>query len=221
MPGITDALISSANHMLALERGLAVIQSNVGNASTPGYARQDLVAIDSSSTAGAFREQSSRDQYAEQAVRGENSLLGRFDQISSALQLVEPNFGASADAEIPKAIGNLFATFSALSANPNDTRSRQSVLERASQLGRTFNNAARSLQSAMAEARHQVSVSVDNINRLAALVRDFNVKRAGSAGVAGDSLVDAKLHEALEQLSEFADVHGLPQTDGSLTLLLG
>ena len=66
MPGITDALQASANSMLALERGLAVIQSNVGNASTPGYARQDLVAVDSSSIGGALIQVSSRDEYAEQ-----------------------------------------------------------------------------------------------------------------------------------------------------------
>jgi flagellar hook-associated protein 1 len=221
MPGISDALIASANHLLGLERGLAAIQSNVGNASTPGYVRQDLVSIDSSSVAGTLKQVSSRDEYAEQSVRQQNSLLGYFDQLSSALRFVEPNFGPSADAEIPKAIGALFATFSALTANPNDTRARQLVLDRASQLGRTFNSAARTLQDATGEARHQVSASVESVNRLAALVRDFNLQQSGDASVAGDALVDAKLHEALEQLSEFAGVQLLRQNDGSLTLLLG
>jgi flagellar hook-associated protein 1 FlgK len=212
--------MSSANHLLALERGLSVIQSNVANASTPGYARQDLVGIDSPSVSGALRQQSSRNEYAEQAVRQQNSLLGRFDQTSSALRLIEPNFGPGADAEIPKAIGALFATFSALTTNPNDNRSRQLVLDRAAQLGRTFNSAARSLQNAAGEARHQVSVSVASVNRLAALVRDFNVKQAGSVSAAGDAAVDAKLHDTIEQLSEFAGVQLLRQNDGGLTLLL-
>src|SRR3989442_15403437 len=86
-----------------------------------------------------------------------SSALGHFDQVSSTLRLVEPNFGPSVDAEIPKAISNLFASFSALTANPNDTRSRQLVLDRAGQLGRTFNSSARDLQTAAGEARRQVS----------------------------------------------------------------
>src|SRR4051812_17012459 len=103
MPGITDALIASANHMRELSRSLTVIQSNVGNASTPGYARQDLVAQDTGFGDVFVRQQSSRDEYAEQAVRQQNALLGRFDQLSSVLRLVEPSFGASNDAGIPKA----------------------------------------------------------------------------------------------------------------------
>lgn len=42
MSGISDALSSSANNLRNLNRSLNIIQSNVGNASTPGYARQDV-----------------------------------------------------------------------------------------------------------------------------------------------------------------------------------
>src|SRR6185295_2118921 len=97
---------------------------------------------------------SSRNDYAEQTVHQQNSLLGKFDQISTVLKVVEPSFGPTADAEIPKAIGDLFASFSSLTANPNDTRSRQIVIDEATQLGRTFNNAARDLQNSLAESRH-------------------------------------------------------------------
>ena len=221
MPGISDALYASANHMLALGRSLAVIQSNVGNASTPGYARQDLVSIDSPSVAGALAQVSSRNEYAEQAVRQQNSLLGRFDQTATALEFVEPNFGAGADAQIPKAIGALFATFSALTNDPNGSGPRQLVLDRAAQLGRTLNSAAQTLGKSEAEARHQVSVSVDSINRLGALVRQFNVNQAASASAAGNAAVEAKLYDTLEQLSEVSDVQMLRQSDGSISLLLG
>src|SRR6266567_5988300 len=69
MSGISDALKSSANHLLSLERSLAIIQSNVGNASTPGYARQDLGAAINGATADPLQQQSSRDEFAETAVR--------------------------------------------------------------------------------------------------------------------------------------------------------
>src|SRR5207249_1325790 len=95
MSGISDALNSSANNLRDLERSLATIQRNVGNASTPGYARQDTgAALD---TAEALQQQSSRDEYAETAVRRNNSQLGQFDQLSSILSSVEPDFGVSGD----------------------------------------------------------------------------------------------------------------------------
>src|SRR5205823_3522741 len=99
-----------------------------------------------------------------------------------------------------------FGSVSALTANPNDTRSRQLVLDQASRLSRTFNNAARSLQDIAAEAHRQVSVAVDSVNRLAGLVRDFNVKQAADASASTDATLDARLHDTLQQLSEFADV---------------
>ena len=222
MSGISDALKSSANNLQSLSRSVAIIQSNVGNASTPGYARQDLVsALDASSTAEALLQRSSRDEFAEQVVRRQSSQLGHFDQLSSVLAQVEQGFGASGDAEIPKGISNLFATFSALTTNPNDNGSRQLVLDRAGQLARSFNSASAALGVTLADSRRQVSASVDSINHLAGLVRDFNSSQRHSAGVVSDSGVDARLHATLEQLSEFAGVQTLQQSDGSLTLLLG
>jgi len=59
-----------------LEQSLSIIQSNVSNASTPGYARQDLVSVDSATSAEGLTPRSSRDAFAEQAVRGQNSEQG-------------------------------------------------------------------------------------------------------------------------------------------------
>src|SRR5258706_7187988 len=219
MSGISSALNSSANHLQSLERSLAIIQSNVGNASTPGYARQDLGA--SLEAGSAFQQLSSRDEFAELAVRRQNSQLGHFDQLASVLALVESNVGASGDSEIPKSISNLFAAFSALTANPNDNAGRQVVLDRSAQLARTFNSAAASLGSIVADTRRQISGSVDTINHLAGLVRDFNTSQRNNAGDANAPVVDAQLHATLEQLSEFADVQAVRQSDGSITLLLG
>src|SRR5207245_988109 len=83
-----------------------------------------------------------------------------------------------------------------------------------------FNSTAASLGNTLADARQQVSASVDSINRLAGLIRDFNTSPRNSSGILSDPNVDAKLHAALEQLSEFANIQTLRQSDGSLTVLL-
>src|SRR5262249_51781683 len=151
MPGISDALHSAANNIASLEHSLDLIQNNVGNASTPGYARQDLVGVEGFDGSASTQQKSSRDEYAEEAVRRQNSLLGKSNTLAKLLGSAEPVFGPSADSEIPKAIGTLFGAFSALTVNPNDTRSRQVILDEATSLARTFNNAARNLQDVTAQ----------------------------------------------------------------------
>jgi flagellar hook-associated protein 1 len=221
MPGITQALEAAANHITALDRSLSIIQENIGNASTPGYARQDLgAAIDSASDSTVSVQQSSRNEFAETAVRQQNSLFGHFDQLSSGLESVETNFSASGDTGIPNAVNNLFASFSALSANPGDHTARQSVIDQATQLANTFNGTARNLAQIQGDTRQQVSSEVDTINHLAGLVQVYNSQHRTSASSVSDPIVDAKLHETLEQLSEFTNVQALKQNDGSITLLL-
>ena len=222
MSGISEALNAASNNITALERSLSAIQSNVDNASVPGYARQDLVgAIGSSSDAAVVDQQSSRNEYAESSVRQQNSLVGYFNTLTSILGSVEPNFSASGTTGIPNAINNLFAGFSALSTRPNDTSARQSVIEQARELARTFNSAAANLATIQGNARQQISSQVDTINHLASLVQAYNSTQQSNARGASDPIVDAKLNDTLEQLSGYADVQALKQNDGSITLLLG
>jgi flagellar hook-associated protein 1 FlgK len=222
MSGITDALNNAGNSMNALERALSVIQENVGNASTPGYARQDqAVAIDSSSDANVTQTISSRDQFAEAAVRQQNSLFGHYDQLNSILQSAQSNFPASGDSGIPAAINNLFSSFSALSTSPNDATARELVIAQAGQLASNFTSTSDNLAGIEASAKQQISSEVDTINHLASLVQQYNTtSQVNSAGVK-DPIVDAKLNDTLEQLSEFGNIQALQQSDGSISLLIG
>jgi len=166
-------------------------------------------------------QQSSRNEFAETAVRQQNSLLGHFDQLTSVLGSVEPNFSASGTTGIPGAINNLFAGFSGLSTNPNDTTARQSVIDQANEVAKSFNSAAANLANIQGNARQQISSQVDTINHLASLVQVYNTTQQSNAAGASDPIVDAKLHDTLEQLSGYADVQALKQNDGSISLLLG
>ena len=222
MSGISEALNAASNNIGSLERSLTIIQANVDNASVPGYARQDLVgAIGQSSDSAVVDQQSSRNEYAETSVRQQNSLLGHFNQLTSILGSVEPNFSASGTTGIPNAINNLFAGFSALATNPNDTTTRRSVIDQATELAKNFNSTAAALASVQGNARQQIASQVDTINHLASLVQRYNTTQQSNAAGASDPIVDAKLHDTLEQLSGYAGVQALKQNDGSITLLLG
>ncbi len=222
MSGISDAMHNAANSLVALEQRLNVIQQNVGNASTPGYARQDIgTAIGSASDAQVTQTLDSRDQFAETAVQQQNSLSGYYDQLSSLLGQVQTNFQASGDAGIPNAINNLFNSFSALATSPNDQTSRQLVISQAGQLAQSFNTTAVSLSQNDTSIRQQVSSQVDTINQLAKLVQQYNTSVKANSSSAQDPIATAKVYDTLEQLSGQANVQALKQSDGSFTLLLG
>src|ERR1700680_1706962 len=182
MSGISEALNAASNNIGSLERSLSIIQANVDNASVPGYARQELVgAIGQSSDAAVVDQLSSRNEYAETSVRQQNSLLGHFSQLTSILGSVEPNFSASGTTGIPNAINNLFAGFSALATNPNDTTTRRSVIDQAAELTKNFNSTAANLASIQGNARQQISSQVDTINHLAGLVKAYNSTQQSNA----------------------------------------
>src|ERR1022692_3238910 len=115
MSGISDSLNSASSYMSSLENSLSVIQENVDNASTPGYARQDIVgAIGSTSDSSILTTQSSRSTFAESAVQQQNTSYGFYSQMATSLTNVQQNFTASGTTGIPNAISNLFSSFSAL-----------------------------------------------------------------------------------------------------------
>jgi flagellar hook-associated protein 1 FlgK len=98
MSNLLSTLLGSANALRAYDRALSVIQNNVANASTPGYARQvqTLSAMPFSPDSGlsggvqAGDLISRRRHYAEQAVRTRESALGFTGQRAADLEAVEP-----------------------------------------------------------------------------------------------------------------------------------
>src|SRR6266581_2165844 len=115
MSNLLATLGSSAGALHAFDQVLQVTQNNVANASTPGYAKQRLLldAMPFDMTVGATggvragQIQSARDQYAEQAVRRQNTLLGEAQQNVSSLTSLESMFDISGDSGIPKALNDL------------------------------------------------------------------------------------------------------------------
>jgi flagellar hook-associated protein 1 FlgK len=223
------ALRSSAHALDNFQRVIDTIQNNVTNASTPGFAKQrQLLSADrfdpengisgGSSLAG---RQNSRDLFAESGVRRQVALEGRFGQLASTLSQVEGMFDVTGKSGVPGALGKLFDSFSGLTVTPNDPAARQDVIDRASQLAITFNGESNSLRGAEAEARKAVPATVDHINSIAGLIREYNVRVRESLSAAHDPGLDAQVHGYLEQLAEYTDFNALKQADGSYTVLAG
>src|ERR1035438_9254781 len=136
MSSILSALHVAAGTLQAFDQALIVTQNNVANASTPGYVEQTQTfsALPFDVTRGyvggtnAGEVVSARDQYAEQAVWQQNSLLGQAQQDVNSLTNLQTNFDISGNSGIPSALNSLYQSFSAWGQTPNDANARQGVL---------------------------------------------------------------------------------------------
>src|SRR5690349_20576924 len=105
MSNLLATLGSTAGALQAYDQVLQVTQNNVANASTPGYAKQRLLLeampfdISNGASGGvrAGQIQSARDQYAEQAVRRQNTLLGEAQQNVASLTTLESTLDISGE----------------------------------------------------------------------------------------------------------------------------
>ncbi len=224
------ASLSAASSSLdTFSRSLAVVQNNVTNAGTPGYVRQRAPllpqpfdpALGVAGGVSAGELESSRRDYTEYAVRRQNSLAGRFDELVANLSRLEGSFDATGAEGVPRALTRLFDSFSALAVAPNDPLARQQVLDRASDLARVFRTADAGLAKAQQEAVGQAETLADGISELGDRLRSFNAEIRRDRSVADDPAVDAKIHDTLESLSELVDIQTLRAEDGTFTVLLG
>ena len=226
MANLLSSLLNSASALSAYQQVLAVTQNNVANASTPGYAKQTLtleampmdLALGSSGGVRAGQIQSSRDEYAEQAVRRQTVGLGQAQQNVNSLTAIQSQFDVSGTAGISSALNNLFQSFSAWGQSPTDPSTRQNVIDQATAVASSFQQAAAGLANITHDTEGQLQQTVTQVNQLVGKLQGYNTQIL--QGDRNDPGMDAQVNSTLEQLSQYADFTATHQADGSVTVLL-
>jgi flagellar hook-associated protein 1 FlgK len=228
MGSLFSAIQTASNSLSVISQRLEVTENNVANANTPGYARQSLnvEALPFDVSAGlpggviSNGTQSSRDPYAEQGVRTQQSATALATQEATDLTAIEPYFSLSSGSSISTTLNGLFNSFSALSVTPNDATARQTVINAAGQLAASFNDTANGLQTQSATINQEATGTVNNINGLASDIAKLTGEGPSAGSGTQDAGVDAQLNSDLEQLSQYAQVTVLQQPNGSLNVYL-
>ena len=226
MPGVLSTLGVSSGALDVYGQAFEVVQNNVANSSTPGYADQELQfdAAQFDPEAGliggvkAGQVQSTRDQYAEQAVREQTTLLGNANQLVNSLTSLESVLPVTANTGIPNALNQLFQAFSSWSTNPNDGTARQSVLNGASAVATAFQQTAAQFATVSSDTEQQIQQTVSQVNDLVSQLQADNVQI--QQGRQKDAGLDTQVTNTLDQLSQYADITVLTQSDGTKTVLL-
>ena len=224
---ILASLTNSGNSLAVFEQALAVIQNNVNNSSTPGYATQSLnleaqplvVAGGLAGGVAARGLKDSRDEYAEEQVHQQTQTLGLYTAQAQATGSIQSLFDVSGNGGVSAALNTLIGSFSAWSTTPDDTVARQTVLSDANALASSVRGLSTSLSAVSGQLDGQISSTVGQINSIATEIQQYNVQCLQSSQP--DPGADAQLHSALDNLSQLANFTTVTQTDGTVTVMLG
>jgi len=229
MGNLLTSLYNTSNALGVFNQALETTENNVVNANTPGYAKQvqALSALPFDPSVGlpggvaAGPVVSTRNAFAEQSVRTQQTQLGLQQQISTDLGALQNYFDLSSTTGISSQMDALFSSFSQLSINPNDATSRQAVLNQAQQTAAAFNQAAGGVGTVSDNVNDETDGVVNSINQLAQQIANINTERTQNAASGMDAGVDASLNANLEQLSQYCNFTALQQPDGTVSVYLG
>lgn len=215
---------------LGAHRGASSVAStNLQNVNTPGYSRQraDLEAVSGAPFRGVSvgggvhlrSVQQLRDVFVERQLPQARSdhyvAQGRSDGLAS-LALQEPSSPDSVAARM----SSFFGALRALSANPNDTSVRQSVLAESQRLSQSIRRDAQSLNDAAAAIDARITDQLPRINELSTTVVRLNTAiRDASTQGAPNELLDQR-QRAVDELSKMTGIIPLRNEAGDVTLSL-
>jgi flagellar hook-associated protein 1 FlgK len=226
MSNLLAALNSAGGALNAYEASMNVVQNNITNSSTPGYASQSInldpqpFDLNSGLVGGVAARGliSARDDAADSAVQQQLQLLGKFQMQSQDTTSLSNYFDATGNTGVPADLNQLFSAFSAWSVAPNSTTAQQAVLDSATAFASDVNQLAGSLSQTGQAIQGQISSSVKQINQLTTQIQQYNITKENSP--TPDPNLDAQLHSNLEQLAQLVNFSQITQANGTVTLVL-
>jgi flagellar hook-associated protein 1 FlgK len=227
MGNLYSVLNSASQSLQAFEQAIDVVQNNVSNANSPGYADQIplLISQDFQSitgiNGGGVKEvtEDTRSTYADTAVQQQLSLQGLYQQLQTTLTPLQNVFDVSSSSPIPSALNQLFQSFSQWSTNPDDTNYQAAVIDAAQQVGGAFQQAAVELGQIQTSTANDIQSTVAQINQDAAAIQSYNQAMGQSSQP--NAGLSAQLESTLENLSGLANIQVLQGSGGTVTVLLG
>lgn len=228
MANLLSSIQAAAGNLGAFGQALSVVQNNVGNASTPGYARQRIflkalpfvVLGGQSGGVAVDRVETVRDKFLDFQVVAAQQDKSFFEKLSQTLSQVEPNFPLSGNLSVGSTVDALFHAFQALATSPGDFNLRQQVLTAAQTAATSIRTAYSGLTDQRATLDQEAAGVVSRINTLAGQVTQLNQTLLQPGIVADKSAVDTRLTQVLEELGTLVDYRLVTQQDGQLSVVL-
>jgi len=229
MAGLNSILNIAKRTLSTNQYGISVTSNNIANASTPGYSRQRLnvsATLPEKMTFGYLGSgvdvlgvQRLREEYIDQQVYSVNQNLGKASQQESILRLAESFFQEPSDSGLNAMMTKFFGAFQDLSIRPEESSSRNAVIQRGTMLVESFRRITDGLDSLKGDVMKQLNSTVDKINSLVSEIADLDksVVTAAAQGAAPNDIMD-KRDNFIAELSTLADIKTAQDSRGGVTI---
>lgn len=216
----------------AAQVGISTTGHNIANASTTGYSRQVIVQSAASSQnfgygyVGQGTEVSSvtrvyNELLARQAINSQSVSAG-LETYAANMTSID-NMLSDASAGLNPTLNDFFASVKALSSNPNDPSTRQTMLSNAQSLVNRFHSTNSRLDEIREGINTQLASSVGLVNTYAKQLSNLNdtIDKAISAtGNQPNDLLDQR-DQLVTELSKLIKTTVVPQGQGGYNVFIG
>jgi flagellar hook-associated protein 1 len=224
MGGLFSSLQTASTALEVFSQALGVDQSNIANASTPGYAAQraTILPIDASGTGvdGDFITVSSTgNPFADAVVQAASSQASASQTQAAQLSPVNQLFDITGATGILAAFQQFSTAFSNLAVTPNDPTAGAAALTAAGNVASAFQTVVASLDSQSTQLDSNIQSTTAQINTLSAGISQLNIQTLDATQA--NPAIDANLRSDLDQLSSLVDITVTKAANGTVSVLAG
>lgn len=231
--GLNTALTS----LYAQRRGLDITGQNIANASTEGYTRQRVVmqAQNANLNPGIYATTSAvgsgvtvssverlNNSALDQRAYTEHANSAYHNQRAGAYALIEDVFGEPSDTALQARMQDLWDGWNAVSSNFDKAAPKSAMLEQASTVATTLNDASQALNNQFKSTRAGLDTYVGEVNKAAESIAKLNkeIVLATQAGLQANELQDDRAQQILK-LAELAGATSTDLPNGATSVFIG
>jgi flagellar hook-associated protein 1 FlgK len=210
---LSSALSIAMSGLSANQAGLAIISSNIANASTPGYVSESINQSElPTGGAGAAVKVSGitrvLDSYVQTQLRTENAGGGYADQISNVLTQLQNVYGTpGGQGTLETAYSNLTTAVQALSANSGSYSAQTGVVTAAQNMAQQLNSTSQGIQALRTSVQLDISSSVAAANTAMKQIANLNTQLQGmSTSDPGAATLEDQRDTAITSLSKLMGI---------------
>src|SRR5271170_589982 len=233
MGTITSLLDIASQALTADQEALNVTANNVANQNTAGYTREvvNFQSVDEVTLSGGSfgsgvtaTATSQRDRVLEQQVQQQTQIQSQSGALVSALQQIQNIFGLSSTTSSASTttlgtdLDTFFSALSALTSQPSDTATRQSVVAAATALAGDFNSTANQFAQVSSNLNQQVTGDVSQVNALTTTIASLNAQITSLSPNADAGTLEDQRQLAITQLSQLVGLDQISNEDNGITL---
>ena len=231
--GLNTALTS----LYAQRRGLDVTGQNIANASTEGYTRQRVVmqSQNANLVPGVYATTSAvgngvtvssvqrlRNTALDQRSFTEHANSAYHNERAGAYALIEDVFGEPSDTALQARLQDMWDGWNAVAANPDKLAPKSALLEQATTVAATLNDAAAALDRQYTATRSGLDTYAGEVNKTADSIAKLNqeIVVATAAGLQANELQDQRGQQILK-LSEMIGATATELPNGAISVYVG